>query len=170
MSGLQAVEVREDGLRDVVAHLVVYLVRRDKHGHDGDCRDILVEASVRASRDRRLRVERILRDQGISLVGIDWQQADLVLGCDILYGRGRITGRQEGCIDVAILEGAGAFCEGQVLDIDVVVGDAVGLEDLAGIRLSTGSGCTDGYALALEFLDALDARLVERDELARLRG
>ena len=169
MSGLQAVEIREDGLRDVIAHLIVDLVRRDEHCHDGDRRDLLVEASVRAGRDRRLRVERVLRDQGLGLVGIDRQQADLVLRGDILYGRGRIAGRQESCIDVAVLEGAGAFGEGQVLDVDVIVGDAVRFEDLAGIRLSAGAGCTDGDALALELIDALDARLIKRDELAGLR-
>ena len=128
----------------------------------------MTEARIRSRRNHSLRVERILRDQGICLVRLDRQQAHLVLRCDVLHSRRREARRDERCIDVAVLQGARRFPEGKELLIDIVVSDAIRLKNLACIGFRTAARRPDSDTLALEIGDALDPRRLKRDDLARL--
>ena len=60
------------------------------------------------------------------------------------------------------------LCEREELCVNIVIGDAVCRENLTHIRLDARAGRTDRDTLALEIGNALDARGLERHELAGL--
>ena len=162
------VEVTENSLRHFVTGVGINLLVGHEDRHHGNRLDVLIEALIRTARDRRLRVERILRNQRIGLSVFDRQQSDLILRRNVLHRRRRITRGQERRINRAVLESDRAVCERQELLINVVISDPVSLENLTSIRLCARARCADRYHLALEIVDRLDPRRLEHYELARL--
>jgi hypothetical protein len=73
--------------------------------------------------------------------------------------------RPEAGVDVAIGERVGRFVEVQALFVDVVIGDAVGLQDGGGVDLGARSRRADRDALAAQIGERGDAAAFQRHDL-----
>ena len=117
MSCLDAVQIGEQCLGNIITHGVINLVGAYQHSHNGNSWYILIEACIGTCRNYYLGIERILGNQSISLVCLDRQNTDWILRGNILYCSSWITSSQESCIYIAILQSAGCLREGQILRI-----------------------------------------------------
>ena len=80
-----------------------------------------------------------------------------------------MTCSYKGSINVAVLEGTGSFTEGKVLNLNVIIFNAIGFQNLTGISFSTGACSTYGNAFTLEISNRFDASFCQGYDLYGFR-
>ena len=100
---------------------------------------------------------------------IDIDQCCGFIGSQILDRCGREACDDDTDIDIAILQCISSFAEGEILYIDIIIGQTICTEDLAGIGFCAGAGSTDRDLFALEVGNGFDAFISGGNELNGFR-
>ena len=169
MDGDQLVGVLEEHLGDLVGQFLVHLAAHGEHVGDADALYRLVHALVEAG------LELVGREHGLGFLGV----GDLLVGqpdqADIA-GSGQVHDRAggrahapEAGVDVTVADGIGGLVEVQATRVEVLVGDAVGLEQGLGVDLGTAARGAYGDRLALEIGERVDVGIGQGHDLHGIR-
>ena len=159
MGCFHPVQVAVQGFHYIVAQVVAEFVGDYQHALNGDSFHIGIDLIIGLCGDLDLGVVRILLDQLIRHGGIHREQHHIMLGSQVLDGSGGEPGGYERHVHVAVFQSGSRFPEGQVLYLDVIVGDPGSFQDLAGVGFGTGTGGPYGHPFAFHIGQGLDAGL-----------
>ena len=151
----QAVQILEHAVQEVVHVRVADVVPGDDHGAHGHGGDVLGGA-VHVGGDDGLGVEGGLGHQLVDVLLVQAHQIHGVGGGQGGHGVGGSAGHHEGGVDLAVLQGLGALVKGLVGGTDVVLGQAVDVQDVDGVEVHAGARRADGHALARQIRHGLD--------------
>jgi hypothetical protein len=158
------VEIVEERLGDRVDQFLVR-IRLDE-----ECRGIVDHrhrfglARIGFGRDFIDLVEGELLEQAGNPVGIDRDQLHVALGTEVDERGSRCAGQDDGSIEIAIDDGAGAFGIGNELGVGRIE-HAIGLQQSLREDGGVASGRSEIDALAGEILHGLDAGAFNRGDL-----
>ena len=162
MSRFHTVKVFVDGFDDLFAEIIREFIGGNDDAFHGYGADILFLSRIGTLRYGDLGEVWILLHQLVSMFCIDIDQCCGFIGSQILDRCGREACDDDADIDIAILQCISSFAEGEILYIDIIIGQAICTKDLTGIRFCTGTGSTDSDLFALEVSDGFnDISMIE---------
>src|SRR5574344_1106772 len=80
-----------------------------------------------------------------------------------------MTSGYEGHINVAIFQGVSCFGEGQVLNLNVFISNAISFQDLTGVSFSAAAGSANGYTFAFAISNRLNTGILQSHNLNGFR-
>ena len=120
----QLVGVLENIGHEGIDGIVGDIVGSQNHRAHGDGLHIAVQALIGVCGNGDGHVVGALCDKGIGVLLVDADQMHVLAGGQVGDGHGGRTGHNEGCVDLAVLQGGGAVAEALVLGLDVLLGQA----------------------------------------------
>ena len=145
----QVLLVLEHSLGQLIDGLLAQVLGGDQHSLHGHAGDLVVHALIGAGGQVLLDQEGIVLGQVVhGLLGQRHHGEVHAAGGQLGDGHGGGAGHGEGGVDLAVLQLLGGVAEGAVGDVDVVIGHAVGLQDLTGVELGAGAAVAHADGLA----------------------
>ena len=169
MSSFHAVKVFVDGFDDLFTEIIREFIGGNDDAFHGYGADIFFLSRIGTLRYGDLGEVWILLLQLVHMFCIDIDQCCRFIGSQILDRCGREACDDDTDIDIAILQCISSFAEGEILYIDIIIGQTICTEDLTGIRFCARAGSTDSDLFALEVSDGFDAFVSGGDELDSFR-
>ena len=157
-------DVLEDTLEHVVDHRVAQVLAHEHDVVNEQALDIL-GVVIGVSGDDGLGVVRILLDELVAALAVNGDDDHVILHAQVHHGGVGQAGGDEHGVALAVLHVVDGFTVGEVVGLDVIIGDAVSVEDHAGVDLHAGVRRADAHALAAQVFHGLDARALDGDEL-----
>ena len=158
-----------DSLHDLFAQIVAELIGGDDDALYSYRIDVFILSGIGALRNGHLGVIRIFLHELVNNLRVDVDDGSGFIGSQVLDSGGREACYYYACIYVAVLQCIGSFAEGEVLYVNIIVGNAIGFQNLAGIGFGAGAGCTDSHLLALQVRYGLDTLILGGYELDGFR-
>ena len=111
----------------------------------------------------------MLLDQFLPGFAFHRHESNLLAHAQFADGRVAQTGSNESGVDPPVLDLVNGFAIVEVINLDILVGHAMRLENHPGVEFHAGVGRTHADAFALEFGKTLDAGILGGDDLADIR-
>ena len=148
MSCFKTVEVGVDSLGYSITGIGIHLVGYSKHAAYCYCGAVGSLFIIGVSRNVNFGVERIFFNQSVSFISCNRKQNYIVLGSNILNCCGRMACGYESNINVAVFQCAGSFGKGKILNVNIIVSNAICCKNLACVCFGAGTRCAYCYAFA----------------------
>ena len=156
-------------LGDLVNEILRHVRTDDPLGADGHSVDVLGLSLVGAGFDDVVIVVRHgLQEGGTLLVG-EHVEIDALRGSKLGDARDRRAPDDEEGIELAVREAVCALLRVELRSLDVILRNAVDLQQLENDDLGPGTGREDADALALQILDPVELRTLGLDKMHMLR-
>ena len=149
MADNQLILVLEQGLGELIHRVLAQVGGGDQNGLDGHAGHFIVHTLIGPGGQVLLNQEVVmLREVIHGLLGQRDHGEVHAAGGQLGDGHSGGAGHGEGRVDLAVLQLLGGVAEGAVSNIDVVIGHAVGFQNLAGIEFGTGAPVAHADGLA----------------------
>lgn len=149
VSRFHTVKVFVDGFDDLFAEIIREFIGGNDDAFHGYGADIFFLSRIGTLRYGDLGEVWILLHQLVHMFCIDIDQCCGFIGSQILDRCGREACDDDTDIDIAILQCISSFAEGEILYIDIIIGQTIRAEDLTSIGFCAGAGSTDSDLLPL---------------------